>query len=73
MACSGRGRPSGVDPTCAAEDWVGEALPYPFCGGDPDKVRTSLEHQPESNRLGLEPTVSFGEFSFFGLTSSSIK
>lgn len=57
-----------------SEDWVGEALPYPFCGGgDPDEVRTSLEHQPESNRLGLEPTVPFGEFSFFGLTSSSIK
>lgn len=46
--------------------WV-RPCPILFVGGDPGKVRTSLEHQPESNRLGLEPTVSFGEFSVSGL------
>ena len=55
------------------EDRVCESLPHCFFGGDPDRVRTSLEHQPESDRLGFEPTMSFGEFSFSGLISSSIR
>lgn len=73
LACSGGGLvPWGGQNMCSWKT-VCESLPHCFFEGGPDRVRTSVEHQPESDRLGFEPTMSFGEFSFSGLISSSIK